>query len=89
MEFENCNPADALLGEVGVIEKYARELTRDWWDVYVVKHVGQDSNVLYLPELFLDSLLIDSYTHPKWIYLFRHQAETGSCPAGKGERKAR
>jgi len=89
VEFENCNPADALLGEGGVIGKYAGELTRDWWDVYVVKHVGQDSNVLYLPELFLDSLLIDSYTHPKWIHLFHHQAETGSCPAGKGERKAR
>ena len=45
MEFENCNPVDALLGEGGVVEKYTGELTRDWWDVYGVKRVGQDSNV--------------------------------------------
>ena len=45
VEFENCNPVDALLGEGGVVEKYTGELTRDWWDVYVVKRVGQDSNV--------------------------------------------
>ena len=104
VEFENCNPVDALLGEGGVVEKYTGELTRDWWDVYVVKRVGQESNVqirqaknllgisydidltdvvtrimptgedadgnvLYLPELFLDSPLIGSYTHPKWIHL--------------------
>ena len=104
VKFENCNPVDALLGEGGVVEKYAGELTRDWWDVYVVKRVGQDSNVqirqaknllgisydvdltdvvtrimptgedsdgnvLYLPELFIDSPLIGNYTHPKWIHL--------------------
>ena len=104
VDFENCNPVDALLGEGGVVEKYAGELTRDWWDVYVVKRVGQDSNVqirqaknllgisydvdltdvvtrimptgedsdgnvLYLPELYIDSPLINSYNHPKWIHL--------------------
>ena len=104
VKFENCNPVNALLGEGGVVEKYAGELTRDWWDVYVVKRVGQDSNVqirqaknllgisydvdltdvvtrimptgedsdgnvLYLPELFIDSPLIGNYTHPKWIHL--------------------
>ena len=104
VEFVNINPVDALLGEGGVIEKYAGELTRDWWDVFVVKRVGQDSNVqirqaknllgisydvdltdvvtrimptgedadgnvLYLPELFIDSPLIGNYTHPKWIHL--------------------
>lgn len=101
---------DALLGEGGVVEKYTGELTRDWWDVYVVKRVGQDSNVqirqaknllgisydidltdvvtrimptgedadgnvLYLPELFLDSPLIGSYTHPKWIHLAVSEAK--------------
>lgn len=110
VEFENCNPVDALLGEGGVVEKYTGELTRDWWDVYVVKRVGQDSNVqirqaknllgisydidltdvvtrimptgedadgnvLYLPELFLDSPLIGIYTHPKWIHLAVSEAK--------------
>ena len=110
VEFENCNPVDALLGEGGVVEKYTGELTRDWWDVYVVKRVGQDSNVqirqaknllgisydidltdvvtrimptgedadgnvMYLPELFLDSPLIGSYTHPKWIHLAVSEAK--------------
>jgi len=104
VEFENCNPVDALLGEDGVVEKYGGELTRDWWDVFVVKRVGQDSNVqirqaknllgisydvdltdvvtrimptgedadgnvLYLPELYIDSPIISTYTHPKWIHL--------------------
>ena len=104
VEFENCNPVDALLGEGGVVEKYSGELTRDWFDVFVVKRVGQDTNVqirqaknllgisydidltdvvtrimptgedadgnvLYLPELYIDSPLINTYTHPKWIHL--------------------
>ena len=104
VEFVNINPVDALLGEGGVVEKYKGELTRDWWDVFLVKRVGQDSNVqirqaknllgisydvdltdvvtrimptgedadgnvLYLPELFIDSPLIGNYTHPKWIHL--------------------
>ena len=104
VEFENINPVDALLGEDGVVEKYGGELTRDWWDVFVVKRVGQDSNVqirqaknllgisydvdltdvvtrimptgedadgnvLYLPELFIDSPIISTYPHPKWIHL--------------------
>ena len=45
VEFVNVNPVDALLGEGGVVEKYKGELTRDWFDVFVVKRVGQDSNV--------------------------------------------
>ena len=45
VEFVNINPVDALLGEGGVVEKYKGELTRDWWDVFLVKRVGQDSNV--------------------------------------------
>ena len=28
-----------------------------------------DGNVLYLPELYIDSPLIDTYTQPKWIHL--------------------
>ncbi len=45
VEFENKNPVDALLGEDGVVEKYAGELARDWFDVYVVQCMGVDSNV--------------------------------------------
>ena len=110
VEFENVNPVDALLGEGGVVEKYTGELTRDWWDVFVVKRVGQDTNVqirqaknllgisydvdltdvvtrimptgedadgnvLYLPELFLDSPLISNYSHPKWIHLAVSEAK--------------
>lgn len=104
VEFQNVNPVDAILGEGGVVEKYGGELTRDWYDVFLVKRVGKDSNVqirqaknllgisydidltdvvtrimptgedadgevLYLPELFIDSPLIHSYPHPKWINL--------------------
>ncbi len=29
----------------------------------------RDGNVLYLPELFLDSPLLSSYPHPKWIHM--------------------
>ena len=110
VEFENVNPVDALLGEGGVVEKYAGEVIRDWWDVFVVQRVGQDSNVqirqaknllgisydidltdvvtrimptgedadgnvLYLPELFLDSPLISHYPHPKWIHLAVSEAK--------------
>ena len=102
--FENVNPVDALLGDEGVIAIYGGELQRDWFDAYVVKRVGKDTNVqirqgknllgisydedlssvvtrimptgqdrdgevLYLPELFLDSPNIGAYPHPKWIHL--------------------
>ena len=45
VEYVNTNPVDALLGEDGVVDKYAGELTRDWFDVYLVKRVGRDTNV--------------------------------------------
>ncbi len=102
--FENVNPVDALLGDGGLIEKYGGELARDWYDVFLVKRVGGDTNVhiregknllgisydvdmtdvvtrimptgedadgdvLYLPELYIDSDNIGSYSHPKWIHL--------------------
>ena len=104
VEIENVNPVDALLGEGGVVEKYGGELARDWFDAFVVKRVGTDTdvqiregknllgisydvdltdvvtrimptgedadgNVLYLPELYIDSPNIGSYVHPKWIHL--------------------
>jgi phage minor structural protein len=45
VEFENCNPIDAILGEGGVVEKYSAELMRDWYDVFLVERVGKDTSV--------------------------------------------
>ena len=102
--FENLNPVDCLLGDGGIIENYGGEVMRDWYDVFVVDRVGNDTNieirqgknltgikydvdatdvttrimptgqdkdgkVLYLPEMFVDSPLADSYPYPKWIHL--------------------
>ena len=104
VEWENVNPVEALLGENGLVSKYGAELARDWYDVFLVKRVGNntdvsirekknltgisydvdetdvvtrimptgedaDGNILYLPELYLDSPNLNAYTHPKWIHL--------------------
>lgn len=104
VEWENVNPVEAMLGENGLISKYGAELARDWYDVFLVKRVGNDTdvsirekknltgisydvdetdvvtrimptgedadgNILYLPELYTDSLNLNAYTHPKWIHL--------------------
>ena len=104
VEWENVNPVEAMLGENGLASKYGAELARDWYDVFLVKRVGNDTdvsirekknltgisydvdetdvvtrimptgedadgNILYLPELYLDSPNIGAYTHPKWIHL--------------------
>ena len=104
VEWENVNPVEAMLGENGLVSKYGAELARDWYDVFLVKRVGNDTdvsirekknltgisydvdetdvvtrimptgedadgNILYLPELYLDSSNIGAYTHPKWIHL--------------------
>ena len=45
VEFVNKNPVDAILGEDGLIAKYGGELARDWFDVFLVKRVGTDSQV--------------------------------------------
>ena len=104
VEWENINPVEAMLGENGLVSKYSAELARDWYDVFLVKRVGNDTdvsirerknltgisydvdetdvvtrimptgedadgNILYLPELYLDSPNLNAYTHPKWIHL--------------------
>lgn len=104
VEWENINPVEAMLGENGLVSKYGAELARDWYDVFLVRHVGNntdvsirekknltgisydvdetdmvtrimptgedaDGNILYLPELYLDSPNLNAYTHPKWIHL--------------------
>ena len=104
VEWENINPVEAMLGENGLVSEYGAELARDWYDVFLVRRVGNDTdvsirekknltgisydvdetdvvtrimptgedtdgNILYLPELYLDSPNIGAYTHPKWIHL--------------------
>ena len=104
VEWENINPVEAMLGENGLVSKYGAELARDWYDVFLAKRVGNDTdvsirerknltgisydvdetdvvtrimptgedadgNILYLPELYLDSPNLNAYTHPKWIHL--------------------
>ena len=104
VEWENINPVEAMLGENGLVSKYGAELARDWYDVFLVKRVGNDTdvsirekknltgisydvdetdvvtrimptgedtdgNILYLPELYVDSPNLNAYTHPKWIHL--------------------
>ena len=104
VEWENVNPVEAMLGEDGLVSKYGAELARDWYDVFLVKCVGNDTdvsirekknltgisydvdetdvvtrimptgedadgNILYLPELYIDSPNLNAYTHPKWIHL--------------------
>lgn len=104
VEWENVNPVEAMLGEDGLVSKYGAELARDWYDVFLVKRVGNDTdvsirekknltgisydvdetdvvtrimptgedadgNILYLPELYLDSPNLSVYTHPRWIHL--------------------
>lgn len=43
--FEHVNPVDALLDSDGFVDKYKAELARDWWDVFLVKRVGRDTDV--------------------------------------------
>ena len=104
VEWENVNPVEVMLGENGLVRKYGAEVARDWYDVFLVKRVGNDTdvsirekknltgisydvdetdvvtrimptgedadgNILYLPELYLDSPNLNAYTHPKWIHL--------------------
>ena len=104
VEWENVNPVEAMLGEDGLVSKYGAELARDWYDVFLVRRVGNDTdvsirekknltgisydvdetdvvtrimptgedtdgNILYLPELYIDSPNLNAYTHPKWIHL--------------------
>ena len=123
VSLENVNPVEALLGEGGLAEKYGGELTRDWFDVFLVRRVGADSdvqiregknltgisydvdetdvvtrimptgedadgNLLYLPELYIDSPNIGAYTHPKWIHLAVSEAKEvtdGDTPKSKDQ----
>ena len=123
VEWENINPVEAMLGENGLVSKYGAELARDWYDVFLVKRVGNDTdvsirekknltgisydvdetdvvtrimptgedadgNILYLPELYLDSPNLNAYTHPKWIHLSVSEAREvtdGDEPKSKAQ----
>ena len=45
VEWENVNPVEAMLGENGLVSKYGAELARDWYDVFLVRRVGNDTDV--------------------------------------------
>ena len=123
VEWENVNPVEAMLGENGLVSKYGAELARDWYDVFLVRRVGNDTdvsirekknltgisydvdetdvvtrimptgedadgNILYLPELYIDSPNIGAYTHPKWIHLSVSEAKEvtdGDEPKSKAQ----
>ena len=123
VEWENVNPVEAMLGENGLVSKYGAELARDWYDVFLVKRVGNDTdvsirekknltgisydvdetdvvtrimptgedtdgNILYLPELYIDSPNLNAYTHPKWIHLPVSEAQEvtdGDEPKSKAQ----
>ena len=123
VEWENVNPVVAMLGENGLVSKYGAELARDWYDVFLVRRVGNDTdvsirerknltgisydvdetdvvtrimptgedadgNVLYQPELYIDSPNIGAYTHPKWIHLSVSEAKEvtdGDEPKSKSQ----
>ena len=110
VKLENVNPVEAMLGDEGMTGKYGAELTRDWFDVFLVARVGSDTNVqiregknllgisydvdetsvitrimptgedkdgniLYLPELYVDSANIGAYPHVKWYHLAVSEAK--------------
>ena len=123
VEWENVNPVEAMLGENGLVSKYGVELARDWYDVFLVRRVGNDTdvsirekknltgisydvdetdvvtrimptgedadgNILYLPELYIDSPNLNAYTHPKWIHLQVSEAKEvtdGDEPKSKAQ----
>ena len=45
VEITDKNPAEAILGDGGLVENYGGELARDWWDVYLVKRVGEETGI--------------------------------------------
>lgn len=115
---ENTNPVDAILGDDGVVDTYGGELARDWFDVYLVQRVGNDTDVqiregknltgvsydldisnvttrimptgedkngelLYLPEVYIDSPRINEYPSPKWL----HMAVSDAKEVTSGDKK--
>ncbi len=45
VEITDKNPAEAIMGDGGLIENYGGELARDWWDVYLAKRIGEETGI--------------------------------------------
>ena len=45
VEITDKNPAEAIMGDGGLIENYGGELARDWWDVYLAKRAGEETGI--------------------------------------------
>ena len=45
VEITDKNPAEAIMGDGGLIENYGGELARDWWDVYLAKRTGDETGI--------------------------------------------
>ena len=45
VEITDKNPAEAIMGDGGLIENYGGELARDWWDVYLAKRMGEETGI--------------------------------------------
>ena len=45
VEITDKNPAEAIIGDGGLIENYGGELARDWWDVYLAKRIGEETGI--------------------------------------------
>lgn len=60
IKFENVNPVEALLHkESGFCEKYKAEIMRDWYDIYLVPRIGQESSIVIAAGKNLKSLVYD------------------------------
>lgn len=57
---ENVNPVDALLNaDKGFCARYKAEIMRDWYDVYIVPRIGQESSIVIAAGKNLKSLTYD------------------------------
>lgn len=59
--YENMNPADAILNENdGFCAKYHAEILRDWYDVYLVSKIGEETNITIADGKNLKTLTYDA-----------------------------
>ena len=45
VEIIDKNPAEAIMDADGLIDCYGGELMRDWWDVYLAKRIGEETDI--------------------------------------------
>lgn len=124
VEWENVNPVEAMLGEDGLVSKYGAELARDWYDVFLVRRVGNDTdvsirekknltgisydvdetdvitrimptgedadgNILYLPELYIDSpTSMPTPIRNGFICRYRKRRKSRTATSRKARRSA-